>query len=84
MIVYNPLPRSVSKILRFPIPADSDVKIFNSEGEELNVNLVPIPAQVLVIPGRTSSAEYEAVFLVSDIPAIGFRSYYVQINPAER
>jgi hypothetical protein len=34
-----------SKILRFPVPAGSDVTIFNSDGEELNVNLVPIPPQ---------------------------------------
>lgn len=84
MLVWNPLARSLSKILRFPIPPNSNARIFDSEGNELNVVLVPVPSQVLNIPGRKSSAEYEAAFLVSDIPALGFRSYYVKIEPSER
>lgn len=84
LLVWNPLPRSISKIIRFPIPADSGVRIFDSEGTELNVVLVPVPSQVLNVPGRKSSAEFEAAILVSDIPALGFRSYYVKIEPAER
>jgi hypothetical protein len=39
---------------------------------------------ITLLPGRQSSAEVEAAFLVSDIPAVGFRSYYVQVAPAKR
>ena len=84
MIIYNPLAHSASRILRFPIPTGSQVKIYNSDGEPLNVDLVPIPQEVLSLPGRTSTAEFDAVFLVSDIPALGFRAFYVVIEPSKR
>jgi len=58
-------------------------QIFNSDGESLNVELVPIPLEVLNLPGRRSNAEFDAVFLVSDIPALGFRAFYLQIQPAK-
>ena len=84
MIIYNPLPRAISKILRFPIPSGFDVKIYNSEGELLNVDLVPIPNEILNIPGRKSLAEVDAVFLISDIPALGFTAFYVTMEPSRK
>lgn len=33
MIVYNPLARPVSKVLRFPILDNRDVEIVDSDGE---------------------------------------------------
>lgn len=41
------------------------------------VQLVPIPENVLSLPERNSGATNELVFQAKDIPALGFRSYYV-------
>lgn len=46
-------------------------------GSNLTTQLIPIPPFVLNIPGRNSSATVELVFLASDVPPLGFKSYYV-------
>jgi hypothetical protein len=45
--------------------------------------MVPIPTEVINIPGRISSATQELVFKATDLPAFGFKSYYVQKQAAE-
>jgi lysosomal alpha-mannosidase len=64
-------------VLRFPVK-EANVEIFNSDGEALNVQFIPVPEQVKSIPGRDSEAQFDAVFLVSDLPALGYRTFYVQ------
>jgi hypothetical protein len=45
--------------------------------------MVPIPTDVINIPGRISSATQELVFKAADLPAFGFKSYYVQKQATE-
>lgn len=40
--------------------------------------MVPIPEAVRLIPGRDSNATHELVFKASDLPPLGFKSYYVE------
>ncbi len=102
MIVYNPLARPVSKILRIPILNSKSVVIVDPEGDKLlffwlinvskwsnkflgvslNVEYFPIPQEVINIAGRDSDALQEAVFTVNDIPALGFKSFYIQFLDA--
>lgn len=41
------------------------------------MQLVPIPNAVREVPGRKSIAFYELVFLATEVPGLGFKSYYV-------
>jgi len=47
-------------------------------GLSLSVEYFPIPDEVKNIPGRQSKAGTEAVFTVFDIPALGFKSFYIK------
>ena len=78
LLVYNPFARPVAKYVRFPVAKDtSDVKIYNDEGEEENVNLLEIHPTVKSIPGRKDEADFEALFYAADLPPLGYRMYYV-------
>lgn len=46
-------------------------------GQTLQVQAVPLPDPVIKIPGRFSEATVELVFKASDIPPLGYRSFYV-------
>lgn len=43
--------------------------------------MIPIPPAILKIPGRNSSATVELIFRASDLPPLGFKSYYVEKKP---
>ena len=78
LLVYNPLARPIAKYIKFPVAKDAvAVKIYNDEGEEVNVDLLEIHSTVKNIPGRNDEANTEAIFYASDIPALGYRSFYV-------
>lgn len=49
-----------------------------STGAELESQMVPVPEQVQSIPGSMSGAAVELVFKATDLPPLGFRSYYVR------
>ncbi len=75
--VYNPLPRPVSKYVRLPVMDGSGYMVQDGQGQEVKAQLVPIPQPVLMIPGRSSKATQELVFMASDLPSVGFKSYYI-------
>ena len=45
-------------------------------GAELTVDVMPIPSPVQAVPGRSSSAEFELVFL-APLPPMGFANFYI-------
>lgn len=47
-------------------------------GEVITSELVPIAEFVKSLPGRKSSATHELVFLTSQLPPLGSKSYYVE------
>lgn len=47
-------------------------------GVTLESQAVPIPQVLIDIKHRNSTAKYEIVFLATNIPALGYRTYYVE------
>lgn len=52
-------------------------------GTTLETQVVPVPEDVLNIPGRESSAEYELIFFAKNIPALGYQSFYISRESEE-
>ena len=52
----------------------------NGQEEMVPGQLVPIPNNILDLPGRKSDARYELVFLATDLLALGSRSYHVTVD----
>nr|XP_023026878.1 lysosomal alpha-mannosidase-like isoform X2 [Leptinotarsa decemlineata] len=75
--VYNPLSRPVSKHIRIPIRGDHYV-VIDPKGNQLDTEIIPIPESILRIPGRKSNAKNELIFLASNLPPLGFKSYFVE------
>ena len=69
--------RPVTKIIRFPVK-DENMEIFTEDKVKLDVEFIPIQEKVQVIPGRKSSAKYDVIFVASEIPALGYKTYFVQ------
>ena len=42
---------------------------------------MPIPGAVLDIPGRSSTAQYELVFMAEDLPPLGICQYHIEGKP---
>ena len=42
-------------------------------GNAVESQLLPIPEEVLNLPGRVSEATFELVFQVTDLPPLGFK-----------
>lgn len=47
-------------------------------GEAIPSDLMPIAEFVKSLPGRKSSATHELVFLASQLPPLGGKSYYIE------
>ena len=41
---------------------------------------MPIPSFVKSIPGRNSSANHELIFLTTQVPPLGSKSYYIEVS----
>jgi len=83
--VYNSLPRTVGKYVRFPVSdKPPSFRVLDLEGKVVPSQLVPIPPFILSLPGRNSPAERELVFMAPDLPPMGSRSFYVQPTDPEK
>lgn len=76
--VFNPLARPVRKFVRLPIVAPGHT-VVAPNGKAIQTQVIPVPKQVLGVPGRKSGARFELVF-AADVPALGFKSFYVRKN----
>ena len=74
--VYNPLIRTRDKFVRFPVSMGI-YSVRDPDGNIVEVQLVPIAKPVMKIPGRRSQAAHELVFKATDLPPLGFKSYFV-------
>lgn len=75
-VIYNPSSQTLDKYVRIPV-VNTQYVVQDPEGIKLPTQVVPIPQGVRNIPGRFSAAKYELVFLASDIPPLGFKTYHV-------
>lgn len=74
---YNPLSHSTSQPVRVPVP-HTNYRVFDHEKNPMEIQLVPVNDRVIEMHYRESRAEYEIVFMASKVPALGYRSYYVE------
>ncbi|KPU73915.1 uncharacterized protein Dana_GF15795, isoform B [Drosophila ananassae] len=83
LTLYNPLGHVVSEYIRIPV-SGSEYKIIDNKGVELATQVVPVPGTVNNIKHRASTAKYELVFRATNIPALGYRSYYIEKSESSR
>ncbi|KAL7642572.1 UNVERIFIED_CONTAM: hypothetical protein RMT77_007133 [Armadillidium vulgare] len=82
--IYNPVSRVISSYVRIPIIKPVNYEILNEKEEKIEYNVIPLPKEVKLIPGRDSKAEYELVFLAKDLPAFGVQQYLVSATNSRR
>ncbi|KAB7502024.1 Lysosomal alpha-mannosidase [Armadillidium nasatum] len=82
--IYNPVSRVISSYVRIPIIKPVHYEILNEKEEKIEYNVIPLPKEVKLIPGRDSKAEYELVFLAKDLPAFGVQQYLVSATNRRR
>ncbi|OWR48030.1 hypothetical protein KGM_206161 [Danaus plexippus plexippus] len=75
--VYNPLAWNVTMPVRVPA-FKRRYNVYDPHGEVVPSALMRIPQQVLSIPGRFAEHDLELVFIAPELPALGFRSYYIE------
>lgn len=74
--VYNPLAHKTSQYVRIPVAGDNyDVK--DASNSNVNVQIVPIARSVLDLHYRVSKALNEVVFRAENVPALGYKAFYV-------
>ena len=86
ILVYNPLVRPISKIIRFPV-IETNIEISCGNGTSMALEFIPIPDFVKKIPGRDSKSKYDALFYADDIKPLGYKTFHihrVQWTPKER
>ncbi|XP_050094316.1 lysosomal alpha-mannosidase-like [Anopheles aquasalis] len=76
VLLYNPLGHSSDSFVRLPVPEGSYV-VRNDRGQTVASTLIPIPASVIDLPFRDSSATHELVFHAEQIAPVGYKSYFV-------
>ncbi|XP_044735005.1 lysosomal alpha-mannosidase-like isoform X1 [Chrysoperla carnea] len=79
-VIYNPSSQSIDKYIRVPIVGKVNYSVKDPNGNNVETQVVPLPSGVLNLPGRFSLATQELVFLASNIPPFGYKTYYIQIE----
>lgn len=81
--VYNALSHTVSQYVRFPV-ANYNYEIRDSSNNLLRTQFLPLPAAIVNLHYRNSSATNELLFYATDIPPVGYRSFFVtRLTPAD-
>lgn len=74
--LYNPLPHSTFQYVRLPVTSEF-WSIRDYRNVAVDFQIVPIPDPVKSLKYRMSSASFELVFMASELPPLGYKSYYV-------
>ncbi|CAH2083582.1 unnamed protein product [Euphydryas editha] len=77
IIIYNSLAWPVTMPVRLPI-LNKKYDVFDPLGHKIKAVMIKIPDHVMKIPKRRSKVEDELIFIAENIPALGFRSYFVE------
>lgn len=73
---YNLLGYETSQFIRFPV-GGSVYEVRDSEKNVIQSDVVPIPTSLKDLHYRTSTSTNELVFKAENVPAVGFKSFYV-------
>lgn len=74
--VYNPLGHETNQFVRFPV-GESSYEVRDSLNTLIVSELVPIPTTLEDLPYRTSASTHELLFQANNVPAVGYKSFYV-------
>lgn len=81
--IYNPLAHSTNQYIRIPI-SDSEYEVLDNENVVLSSQIVSVPSEVRILSFRKSIAESELVFLATELPPLGYKSYFIQTKLTEK
>lgn len=73
---YNTLAHSTHQYVRVPVQ-NSKYQVKDFKGIVVPSQMVPIAESVLDIQHRVSDATFELVFMATEVPPLGYKSYYV-------
>lgn len=75
--VYNPLSHATYQYVRVPVSSGEYI-VMDYRNVSVESQIVPIPDEVLALPFRKSNAMYEIVFLATEVPPLGYKSYFIE------
>ena len=64
LILVNPLARSRSAVVHLPVKTNGPYEVTDTEGNVIENQVTPLPDEVLLIPGRNSTANFDLAFIV--------------------
>lgn len=73
--IYNSLTHAISPYIRLPVTTPN-ISLYTLDGRKLSIQINQIPDHVQKVPSRNSTAQYEAIFRVFDIPPLGFTALF--------
>lgn len=79
--VYNPLAHKTSQYVRIPV-SGGNYDVHDSSDQKVTIQMIPIAKSVIDIHYRVSKAVNEIVFQAKEVPALGYKSYYVSFSNA--
>ncbi|XP_059099516.1 lysosomal alpha-mannosidase-like [Tigriopus californicus] len=79
-VVYNPKPFTSNVNVRLPVGESQTVTIHDEEGNEMKLEFIEIPEEVKQIPERYGYANFELFFEAERVPALGYRSFFIDQN----
>ncbi|KAJ6646748.1 Lysosomal alpha-mannosidase [Pseudolycoriella hygida] len=74
--VYNPMAHSTSQYIRFPVP-NYNYEVRDSSNKLIKSQFLPLPTPVANLHYRVSTTTNELVVYAEDIPAVGYKSFFV-------
>jgi lysosomal alpha-mannosidase len=74
--VYNPLGHSTNQFVRFPVGGDR-YEVRDHENKIIASQIVSIPSTLADLHYRTSQTSNELVFKANEVPAVGYKSFYI-------
>lgn len=74
--VYNPLAHTTSQYVRFPVP-NYNYEIRDSSNNLVASQFLPIPTPLANLHYRNSESNHELVFYATDVPPVGYKSFFV-------
>ncbi|XP_017153506.2 lysosomal alpha-mannosidase isoform X1 [Drosophila miranda] len=83
LTLYNPLAHFTDEYVRVPV-THYNYKVIDNKGVPMEIQMLPIPSAVMKMKNRSSNAQYELVFFATNLPPLGYRTYYIEkLNSSE-
>lgn len=74
--IYNPLAHSTQQYVRIPVQ-NNNYYVRDYRNVDVPSEMIKIPDSVLEIHHRKSNALYDLVFMASELPPLGYKSYFI-------